>query len=103
MRPVSSISGFNPVRKPRGHDERATAEGVTTVKVRLPARDRGRILPMSGYATRVDTVAPFLAMEVMERGMTMARGGLDVIQLGVGEPGFPSIAPTWTTSLACYL
>jgi len=28
-------------------------------------------------------------MEVMERGMTMARAGIDVVQLGVGEPNFP--------------
>ena len=28
-------------------------------------------------------------MEVMERGMAMARSGIDVVQLGVGEPGFP--------------
>ena len=41
------------------------------------------------YSARVESVAPFLAMEVMERGMEMARSGLDVLQLGVGEPGFP--------------
>ncbi len=41
------------------------------------------------YSARVELVAPFLAMEVMERGMEMARAGLDVLQLGVGEPGFP--------------
>ena len=41
------------------------------------------------YSARVESVAPFLAMEVMERGMEMARAGLDVLQLGVGEPGFP--------------
>ena len=35
------------------------------------------------------SIAPFLAMEVMERGMEMTRAGLDVLQLGVGEPGFP--------------
>ena len=28
-------------------------------------------------------------MEVMERGMAMARSGVDIVQLGVGEPGFP--------------
>ena len=41
------------------------------------------------YSARMESVAPFLAMEVMERGMEMARAGLDVLQLGVGEPGFP--------------
>lgn len=33
-------------------------------------------------------VVPFLAMEVMERGFALARAGVDVVQLGVGEPGF---------------
>ena len=41
------------------------------------------------YSARMASVAPFLAMEVMERGMEMTRAGLDVLQLGVGEPGFP--------------
>ena len=41
------------------------------------------------YAARTESIAPFLAMEVMERGMEMTRAGLDVRQLGVGEPGFP--------------
>ena len=39
-------------------------------------------------AARTDEIAPFLAMEVMERGMTMAREGVDVVQMGVGEPDF---------------
>lgn len=39
-------------------------------------------------AKRVEDVAPFLAMEVMERGMAMARSGTSVLQLGVGEPDF---------------
>lgn len=41
------------------------------------------------YSSLCDTISPFLAMEVMERGMEMARSGEDVLQLGVGEPGFP--------------
>ena len=41
------------------------------------------------FAARMESIAPFLAMEVMERGMEMTRAGLDVLQLGVGEPGFP--------------
>ena len=44
---------------------------------------------MPRYSTRAESVLPFLAMEVMERGMAMARSGIDVVQLGVGEPGFP--------------
>ncbi len=39
-------------------------------------------------ATRTLEIAPFLAMEVMERGMAMARSGVDVVQMGVGEPDF---------------
>ena len=41
------------------------------------------------YSSRAESILPFLAMEVMERGMAMARSGIDVVQLGVGEPGFP--------------
>ncbi len=41
------------------------------------------------YSSRSVSILPFLAMEVMERGMAMARSGVDVVQLGVGEPGFP--------------
>ena len=41
------------------------------------------------YSARVGALVPFLSMEVMERGMQMARAGVDVRQLGVGEPGFP--------------
>ena len=40
------------------------------------------------FAERTKEVAPFLAMEVMERGMAMSRNGVDVVQLGVGEPDF---------------
>ena len=57
----------------------------------------GRHLPHAGhnllmavsYSSRSQSVSPFLAMEVMERGMVMARSGIDIVQLGVGEPGFP--------------
>lgn len=40
------------------------------------------------FARRTQEVEPFLAMEVMERGMAMARAGAPVVQLGVGEPDF---------------
>lgn len=40
------------------------------------------------FAKRTRQVEPFLAMEVMERGMAMAREGTSVVQLGVGEPDF---------------
>ncbi|MEC9466515.1 MAG: pyridoxal phosphate-dependent aminotransferase [Myxococcota bacterium] len=39
-------------------------------------------------ASFVDDLTPFLAMEVMERGMAMANAGAPVMQLGVGEPDF---------------
>jgi len=46
--------------------------------------------PMTvSYSSRSQSIAPFLAMEVMERGMAMARSGIDVLQVGVGEPSFP--------------
>lgn len=40
------------------------------------------------FAKRTQEVQPFLAMEVMERGMAMAREGTSIVQLGVGEPDF---------------
>lgn len=40
------------------------------------------------FAKRTKEVQPFLAMEVMERGMAMAREGTAIVQLGVGEPDF---------------
>ncbi|UCH29339.1 MAG: pyridoxal phosphate-dependent aminotransferase [Myxococcales bacterium] len=40
------------------------------------------------FAKRTEEVEPFLAMEVMERGMAMAREGTSIVQLGVGEPDF---------------
>ena len=40
------------------------------------------------FAKRTQKVEPFLAMEVMERGMAMARDGVSIVQLGVGEPNF---------------
>ena len=40
------------------------------------------------FAKRTHEVEPFLAMEVMERGMAMARAGASIVQLGVGEPDF---------------
>jgi len=40
------------------------------------------------FAKRTKEVEPFLAMDVMERGMRMARAGTSIVQLGVGEPDF---------------
>ncbi len=40
------------------------------------------------YADRLDALTSFLAMDVMERGMALAREGRDIVQMGVGEPDF---------------
>lgn len=40
------------------------------------------------FAARTDALAPFLAMEVMERGLAMEREGTAVHHLEVGEPDF---------------
>lgn len=45
------------------------------------------------FARRTDRVEPFLAMEVMERGMAMAREGTSIVQFGVGEPDFDAPPP----------
>lgn len=42
--------------------------------------------------SRATAIVPFLAMEVMERGMAMTREGVDVVQMGVGEPDFDAPA-----------
>lgn len=39
-----------------------------------------------------EELQPFLAMEVMERGMELSRAGADVVQLCVGEPDFDAPA-----------
>jgi aspartate/methionine/tyrosine aminotransferase len=41
------------------------------------------------FASRVEQIRPFLAMEVMERAFAMERAGAAVIHLEVGEPDFP--------------
>ena len=56
----------------------------------LGSRNRSQFILMTlRYSSRSESIVPFLAMEVMERGMAMARSGINVVQLGVGEPAFP--------------
>jgi aspartate/methionine/tyrosine aminotransferase len=50
-------------------------------------------LPAVRLASFSDELAPFLAMEVMERGLVLERAGIDVVQLAVGEPDFAAPAP----------
>ena len=40
------------------------------------------------FAGRTDALAPFLAMEVMERAFAMEGEGIDVCHLEIGEPDF---------------
>lgn len=47
---------------------------------------------------RATGLSPFLAMEVMERAHEMERAGVDVVHLGVGEPG---VAPPPAAVEAC--
>ncbi|MEM1229536.1 MAG: aminotransferase class I/II-fold pyridoxal phosphate-dependent enzyme [Pseudomonadota bacterium] len=44
-------------------------------------------------ATRLDRVRPFRVVQVLERAQALARDGMDVIHLEVGEPDFPTPAP----------
>jgi len=39
-------------------------------------------------ARRAEEIAPFIAMEVLERAREMERRGIDIIHLEVGEPDF---------------
>jgi aspartate/methionine/tyrosine aminotransferase len=50
------------------------------------------------FASRVDELEPFLAMELMERAFAMERDGHRVIHLEIGEPGF---APPRAAVEAC--
>jgi len=45
-------------------------------------------LPHPPFASRTDALAPFLAMEVMERAFAMERQGTSVLHLEIGEPDF---------------
>ncbi len=53
---------------------------------------------MSRPSLRASSIAPFLAMEVMERALVLERAGANVIHLEVGEPEFP--APAEATEAA---
>ncbi|MCK9441336.1 MAG: pyridoxal phosphate-dependent aminotransferase, partial [Methanothrix sp.] len=39
-------------------------------------------------ARRAEEIAPFIAMEVLEKAREMERRGIDIIHLEVGEPDF---------------
>jgi len=41
------------------------------------------------FAARAEAVAPFLAMEILERALAMERAGAKICHLEVGEPDFP--------------
>ena len=45
------------------------------------------------YARRVPEIAPFKAMQIMERARALERDGRQIVHLSVGEPDFPT-APT---------
>lgn len=40
------------------------------------------------FSKNAQALAPFLAMEIMERGMALQESGRSIVQLGVGEPNF---------------
>jgi len=52
----------------------------------------------TGFSKRAGEVAPFLAMEVMERAFAMEQAGVRVLHLEVGEPDYP---PPSAAVLAC--
>ena len=54
--------------------------------------------PPPRLAVRTDELAPFLAMEVMERGFELEAAGREIIHLEIGEP---SAAPPPEALLAC--
>ena len=51
--------------------------------------------PKGEFSSRSDALAPFLAMEILERATEMERDGIDIAHLEVGEPEFaPPAAAT---------
>ena len=48
---------------------------------------------MTEYATRLESISAFKAMEVLARANELQQSGMDVIHLEVGEPDFPTPAP----------
>ena len=40
------------------------------------------------FSKNAQNLVPFLAMEIMERGMALKESGRSIVQLGVGEPNF---------------
>jgi aspartate/methionine/tyrosine aminotransferase len=51
------------------------------------------------FSSFCDSLLPFLAMEVMERGFSLEREGIDVVQLAVGEPDFAPPPPVVTEAV----
>ena len=45
------------------------------------------------YAQRLDKIAPFRVMELLERARALEAEGHDVVHFEVGEPDFPTAAP----------
>jgi aspartate/methionine/tyrosine aminotransferase len=45
------------------------------------------------YATRLESISAFKAMQVLARANELQQSGMDVIHLEVGEPDFPTPAP----------
>ncbi|MBT6434762.1 MAG: pyridoxal phosphate-dependent aminotransferase [Deltaproteobacteria bacterium] len=43
---------------------------------------------MMKFSKNAQDLVPFLAMEIMERGMALKESGRSIVQLGVGEPNF---------------
>jgi aspartate/methionine/tyrosine aminotransferase len=55
------------------------------------------------FSSRSEEIAPFFAMEVMERAFAMEREGADVLHLEIGEPDFPpppAVVDACVTALA---
>ena len=69
------------ISKPIGEDIDPKTEPVFT-ELFLPAENKVKL------SSHAQNLSPFLAMDVMERGMALQESGKSIIQLGVGEPNF---------------
>ncbi len=48
---------------------------------------------MTGFASRIDDIAPFQVMAILQQAQALAAQGIDVIHLEVGEPDFSTPEP----------
>jgi len=55
---------------------------------------------VTGFASRTEEIAPFQVMAILEQAQALAKAGVDVIHLEVGEPDFTTPEPITQAAIA---